>query len=602
MGIGLLLPSNHTNLTATARGPQNIMKSKIQVVFVAFVLMQVAHFQCSIAQAQGTTFTYQGRLSANGAPANGVYDLNFGLFSTSSGGSLIGNSDSVVGVSVTNGLFTVQLDFGANFPGASRWLEIAVRTNGGAVFTTVVPRQQLTATPYAITAGSLVSGGLPAVYTNVVTFNNTNNNFTGSFAGNGSGLTNVNAATLGGLGAASFWNTAGNSNTTGINFLGTVDNQALELRVNGERALRLEPNGGSPNVVGGSSSNFVTAGVAGATIAGGGFGFGYANSIKANFSAIAGGRGNTIAAGEAVIAGGLFNSIQSVADDSFIGGGQQNTIEFLATYSTIGGGDFNVVHYNASVSTIAGGQQNAIQTNASFCFIGGGDGNTIEKGVETSTIGGGAANVIKANSNGATIPGGYNNLATNASFAAGSNAKADDPGSFVWADSSTPDFHSTTANQFRVRATGGAAFVTAIDVNGNVTAGVHVLSGDTAWSSISDRNAKKNFQPVDSQAILEKLAAVPVQSWNYKWESDANTPHLGPMAQDFKAAFYPGRDDKSISTLEFDGVELAAIQGLNQKIEEQKMDLNTRDARISALEKEILELKEAVKKLSNTKE
>jgi hypothetical protein len=578
------------------------MKSKIQAVFVALVLMQVAHFQCSTAQAQGTTFTYQGRLNANGAPANGVYDFNFGLFSTNSGGSLIGSADSVPGVSVTNGLFTVPLDFAANFPGASRWLEIAVRTNGGAVFTTVVPRQQLTATPYAITAGSVVSGGLPAVYTNVVTFNNAANSFTGSFAGNGSGLTNVNAATLGGLGAANFWKTAGNSNTTGINFLGTADNQALELRVNGERALRLEPNSSSPNVVGGSNSNFVSAGVSGATIAGGGYGFGYANTVKANFSAIAGGRGNTVAAGEAVIGGGLFNSIQSVADDSFIGGGQQNTIESLATYSTIGGGDFNVVYYNASVSTIAGGQQNTIQTNASFCSIGGGDGNTVEKGVETSTIGGGAANVIKANSHGATIPGGYNNLATNASFAAGSNAKADDPGSFVWADSSSPDFHSAAANQFAVRCTGGAKFVTAIDGSGAQTAGVRLLAGDTAWSSISDRNEKKNFSPVNAEAILEKLTAMPMQSWNYKWESDTNTPHLGPMAQDFKAAFYPGRDDKSISTLEFDGVELAAIQGLNQKIEEQKMDLDNRDARISALEKEILELKEAVKKLSNTKD
>jgi hypothetical protein len=74
------------------------------------------------------------------------------------------------------------------------------------------------------------------------------------------------------------------------------------------------------------------------------------------------------------------------------------------------------------------------------------------------------------------------------------------------------------------------------------------------------------------------------------------------MAQDFKGAFYPGRDDKSISTLEFDGVELAAIQGLNQKIEKQKMDLNSRDARVSVLEKEILELKEAVKRLSNAKD
>ena len=62
-------------------------------------------------------------------------------------------------------------------------------------------------------------------------------------------------------------------------------------------------------------------------------------------------------------------------------------------------------------------------------------------------------------------------------------------------------------------------------------------------------------------------------------------PHLGPMAQDFKAAFFPGRDDKTISTLEADGVALAAIQGLNRKLEE-------RDARIAALEKNVAELKE----------
>jgi hypothetical protein len=109
-----------------------------------------------------------------------------------------------------------------------------------------------------------------------------------------------------------------------------------------------------------------------------------------------------------------------------------------------------------------------------------------------------------------------------------------------------------------VRATGGAAFVTAIDSSGSVTAGVHFRAGNTAWSSISDRNAKKNLSPVYGKAVLNKLAAIPVQQWNYKWELDSDTPHLGPMAQDFTAAFYPGRDDKSISTLEFDGVELAA--------------------------------------------
>jgi len=81
---------------------------------------------------------------------------------------------------------------------------------------------------------------------------------------------------------------------------------------------------------------------------------------------------------------------------------------------------------------------------------------------------------------------------------------------------------------------------------------------------------------------------------NYKWEDDATTPHIGPMAQDFKSAFYPGTDDKSITTQEFDGVELAAIQGLNQSLKE-------KDAQIQALEKSVAELKEMVKTLK-TKE
>jgi hypothetical protein len=187
------------------------------------------------------------------------------------------------------------------------------------------------------------------------------------------------------------------------------------------------------------------------------------------------------------------------------------------------------------------------------------------------------------------VPGGFGSTASgNYSFAAGYQAHAGHQGAFVWADlSPNLTFSSTTANQF-LRATGGAAFATAIDyTDGSVTAGVHVLSGGTAWSSISDKNAKKNFQPVNGEAVLEKLAAIAVQKWNYKWEEETNTPHIGPMAQDFKAAFYPGRDDKSISTLEFDGVELAAIQGLNRKLEQ----------RLAQKETEIAELEQRLEKL-----
>jgi hypothetical protein len=108
---------------------------------------------------------------------------------------------------------------------------------------------------------------------------------------------------------------------------------------------------------------------------------------------------------------------------------------------------------------------------------------------------------------------------------------------------------------------------------------------------VSDRNAKKNFQSVDTVAMLEKLAAIPIERWNYQWEKDSDVPHLGPMAQDFKGAFYPGRDDKTISMLEFDGVALAALQGLNQKLEE-------KDVEIQALKQSVAELKQLVSQLT----
>src|SRR5215471_12278093 len=111
--------------------------------------------------AQGTAFTYQGRLTDNGAPANGSYDLTFALFTTNVGPVQIGPTITNAAVALSEGLFTVALDFGAgSFPGAERWLEIGVRTNGMGGFITLVPRQKLTPSPYAITAGTLVSGGL----------------------------------------------------------------------------------------------------------------------------------------------------------------------------------------------------------------------------------------------------------------------------------------------------------------------------------------------------------------------------------------------------------------------------------------------------------
>src|SRR5262245_55230146 len=116
--------------------------------------------------AQGSTFTYQGRLNVGATPTNGTYDFVFTIFASASGlnDSFANQTNSAT--SVSNGLFTVNLNLGDPniFTGADRWLEIEVRTNGPGAYTKLSPRQKLTPTPYAITAGNLASNGLASVY------------------------------------------------------------------------------------------------------------------------------------------------------------------------------------------------------------------------------------------------------------------------------------------------------------------------------------------------------------------------------------------------------------------------------------------------------
>ncbi|MEI7728303.1 MAG: tail fiber domain-containing protein [Verrucomicrobiota bacterium] len=114
--------------------------------------------------AQGTAFTYQGRLSNSANPVTGIYDLTFTLCSVSNGVGQVGTVITNAAMPVTNGVFLVTLDFGATFTGPDRWLEIGVRTNGGGAFTILAPRQKITPTPYAMFANAAgnLSGTLPA--------------------------------------------------------------------------------------------------------------------------------------------------------------------------------------------------------------------------------------------------------------------------------------------------------------------------------------------------------------------------------------------------------------------------------------------------------
>jgi hypothetical protein len=98
----------------------------------------------------------------------------------------------------------------------------------------------------------------------------------------------------------------------------------------------------------------------------------------------------------------------------------------------------------------------------------------------------------------------------------------------------------------------------------------------------SDRNAKENFAPVSPQEILNKVAALPISTWNFKTMNDGR--HMGPTAQDFHAAFGLGGGNTTITSIDPDGVALAAIQGLNQKLEETRKENAELKQRLAALE------------------
>jgi len=360
--------------------------------------------------------------------------------------------------------------------------------------------------------------------------------------------------------------------------------------------------------VGGGSSN--NAGAACATIAGG-----QSNLAEGQYTSLAGGKDNAASADYAAIGGGFFNQA----------GGQ---------YVAIGGGDSNSAVGNAA--TVAGGASN--DAGGEKAFVGGGYGHSAAGA--WSTVCGGLSNT--ASNSYATVPGGINNLASGmTSFAAGNRAKATHNGSFVWGDNTAADVNSDRNNQVKFRASGGMV-VTAnassynpagLKVESTGTAGVALFatqtSSDTtvlvqnkgtgrlfsAWSGASaenhvfhvendgavygksfnltsDRNAKENFAPVDEQQILDRVAELPLATWNYKGD-DSSERHLGPVAQDFRAAFGLGASDTSIATVDIDGVALAAIQGLQKRSKnlerENKMlreQLNDLAARLTALEQE----------------
>lgn len=534
--------------------------------------------------AQSASWTYRGTLADGGVPADGRYDIRLTLLDESAR-KVVVEPLTLHGVEVSHGRFAVEVDFGVDLTSAPPLRLKTEVQQGGSGF---------------------VALGAPTRF-------------------------DAKAA----LGGAS-WGLLGNAGTDPtLNFVGTTDAQPLVLRAGNAQALRIEPSSvqvnGLPitaNVIGGSLANGVSAGARGATIGGGGVPLGnsdpifsaeapnvatehYAtisggynnvagnsntNPVDAAFATIGGGARNVASGTGSTVAGGQVNTASGL--ESTVAGGAANVAS--GQRSTIGGGFVNVAV--GSHSTVGGGFDN--HASGEYSVVGGGRGN---RALETGSVvaGGESSSAVGAFS---VVPGGRLNCAGGAaSFAAGTRAKvrpgatngnpgcagvassndADgDQGTFVWADSQTADVVSSGPDQFIVRARGGVWFGSNSSASVpagrfiNTSTGAFLSSGGT-WTNASSRALKTGFAAIDPGAVLDRVLELPVLRWRYTG-SPAEGEHLGPIAEDFRAAFGLGADGRSISTVDASGVALAAIQGLNARLEAENEALKARLAAIEA--------------------
>ena len=627
------------------------MKAKLHHLLIALALFAGLHQ----AAAQGTAFTYQGRVTDNGTNFSGTGQFKFALVTSTNTSSPATATAHLTGSFVTS--CTVVL--GGNGYTTPPTVTFSGGGGSGAVATATVSGGAVT----ALTVNNAGSGYTSAPTVTIAPPPD-NIAFLTYWSNDGTSVNGSQpvAAVSVGVSSGLFTVVLGDTalaNMTSINAsLFTQPNLQLRIwfndGVNGFAALspvqNLTP---APYAIHAINADNLASVAQYNTISPG------------EYATVGGGYGNTASGGQATVGGGYDNTAGS--GDSTVGGGYNNITG--GGEATVSGGANNGA--SGSGATVGGGDNNLAAGNDSTV---GGGANNIASGND-STVGGGANNTC--NGFAATVCGGANNNAAgNYSFAAGNGAQALSQGSFVWADDNGGTFASTGQNQFDVRAAGGvllnatAGITLAGDVaitggaayhhlslsGGNSTGylygsypalgdGIHLgynyyydaggaghiiaTGGGTSRISVgygdivlavggvntapstvmlhvttsgvcvngtvsncSDRNVKQDFTPVSPSQILDKVLQLPVCEWSYK--IDSATRHIGPMAQDFYAGFNVGTDDKHIAPIDESGVAFAAIQGSNQK-------LNEKAARIEELEKKLDELQAVVKQLAAQK-
>ena len=587
-------------------------------------LLTCALLTALIPVAHAGEFVYQGQLDDGGVPANGRYDLRIAAFGDEKSPQTLLAPIEFPGVEVKDGHF--ELRFDAPLAGdREAWLEVAVRDAGARAWAGIPGRSKALAAPLIGACWSVTgdAGSNPAT------------NFLGTTdaqplvlrTGNAQSLRiEPSAITSGDLGLPITVNAIGGSHANVV----AAGVRGATIAGGGMPGGDTDPDlgGEAPNrvtdfyaTVGGGFDNQAGDGAGdpldarSATVAGGA-----RNTASGMASTVGGGEGSTASGAESTVAGGRLNDATELG--ATVAGGRVNRA--IAPNATVSGGVGSLAAGNSS--TVAGGAEG--QALGFAAFVSGGNLNCA--GADASWAGGKMAKVRPGTNPGVsgacdflTYPGGNG-----------------DAGTFVWADNAGSQFVSTGPNQFLVRANGGAMFnqnalvsvnddfvigarpgasggdadvdlrlvsrngrsasMYVVDTTGtlrfnltNLTAGndrlsvaggvggAATLSNGGAWTNASSRTFKEGFAAIDPADVLERVLALGISRWSYIGSGEGE--HVGPMAEDFHAAFGLGHSEKQIATVDADGVALAAIQGLNAKLEAENAALREEMAALRAL-------------------
>lgn len=610
----------------------------------AIILLIIALALAANAFGQSSAFNYQGRLNETGASANGTYQFQFKLYDAASGGNQIGGTLTEASVTVTNGTFSTNLDFGgAAFTGGDRYLEIAVRKTASDAFTTLTPRQKINSAPYSTKAktAEAFSGNLTGdvigtqnattvasvggqTSTNVANAVQAVNNATPSNISNtlvkrdalgrisaqgitfGDGTTLSSANSVGGnlLGSSNTW-TGLNNFTGGINVANPVNPlDAANKQYVDANTVRFVPGNSNPQISVGDANGtgamlFLRGGSTCCSSPG--------QFTPADFRVYQNGSfvatGN-LGIGVSPMEGKGYRTSWYTYKGAFRSGYADNEWDDVNVgfFSWAGGSNsmasglyslaFGDTNFARSTSSIAFGSGNEVKGAAGFSA---GAGNRV-----CDTYGVALGN--NARSGGPFIDGKCDpetfNIRGLAAFAMGYNVTADQDhsfalgkfasnngfsGTFIWSDGAA----QASADTFRNTANNEVAFRATggfrFRTNLGGTTGCNLPAGSGVFNCTSSRYTKENFLDIKGFDVLSKLRNIPITSWNYIDEGKT-VRHIGPMAEDFFAQFGLGTGNTSIGVQDLAGVSLAAVKELDAQ-------LQTKTEEVNQLQEEVKQLR-----------